>query len=315
MSFCLRLLAPLALAAACLSSSPALAWGNDGHRIIALIARHYIDKDPVLAGKIDALLAGPTDPALQIPGFAEYGTWADRYRASSEARGRKSEMWHYIDIDTVKGDPAAACFNNPALPPGVLASEGPREDCIVGKINQFMAELRDPSLPAEERKLALLFLLHFVGDIHQPLHAAERNGDAGGNAVTVVIGDNPNGTSLHSYWDTGVLARFGGPPEYLAKVLIDGISEAEIKSWTLGAPKDRALNWALESFATANQSTYGALPATTRKCLVTQRDAPPAERDCYPLGPDYENQAGGKAAQRLQMAGVRLAALLADALR
>ena len=79
----------------------------------------------------------------------------------------------------------AACFGRKPLPPGPLASVGDKTACIVDKTAQFAAELEAPGTDSEERLFALKFLLHFMGDVHQPLHASDNN-DAGGNSIKVM---------------------------------------------------------------------------------------------------------------------------------
>jgi S1/P1 Nuclease/AefR-like transcriptional repressor, C-terminal domain len=94
---------------------------------------------------------------------------------------------------------ASACFSHPPLPPGILASKGPPRACVVDKVDQFAAELANPAIGDSERLLALKFLLHFVGDLHQPLHAADDH-DAGGTKELVTAeGFHPG--NLHRYWD------------------------------------------------------------------------------------------------------------------
>jgi hypothetical protein len=81
-----------------------------------------------------------------------------------------TRMWHFVDIELAESL-ASACFGHPPLPPGIPASTGPPRACVVDKIDQFAKELGNPATPASVRLLALKFLLHFVGDLHQPLHA------------------------------------------------------------------------------------------------------------------------------------------------
>ena len=91
-----------------------------------------------------------------------------------------TRQWHFVDIEVVAPNLDAACFGHLPLPAGVLASEGSPQACVVDKFEQFAGELGDPTTGAPERLLALKFLLHLVGDVHQPLHAADDH-DAGGN--------------------------------------------------------------------------------------------------------------------------------------
>jgi hypothetical protein len=83
----------------------------------------------------------------------------------------------------------------------------------------------------------LKYVLHFVGDIHQPLHAAD-NHDRGGNCVSLALG-GPRNQNLHSYWDTGVIqTRLGSDPAAVTKALIAAITPAEVKTWSGGTPKE-----------------------------------------------------------------------------
>jgi len=114
--------------------------------------------------------------------LATGNTWADKYRDSdrdtTKIRYEATWRWHFVDTELAQPDLASACFDHPPLPAGVPASQGPPPACVVDKIDQFTAELSNPATGASERLLALKFLLHFVGDLHQPLHAADDH-DAG----------------------------------------------------------------------------------------------------------------------------------------
>jgi hypothetical protein len=95
-----------------------------------------------------------------------------------------------------------ACFGRTPLPMRSLASNGPAKACAIDKIEQFQAELKAADTDAEERLMALKFVMHFVGDIHQPLHSSD-NGDRGGNDIKIVA-DGFHHTSkdeLHGFWD------------------------------------------------------------------------------------------------------------------
>ena len=161
-----------------------------------------------------------------------------------------------------------------------------------------------------------MFLLHFVGDFHQPLHAAEHkdargHGDQGGNLVNVVTGTQKNSTNLHSYWDSSTVKRLGSSPETIAPVLIKGISAADVAQWQAGSPSD----WAMESFAVARDVAYGQLPKRTRACAIRSRNGPPTTGRCRQLTQSYVLAATGKARHQLQIAGVRLAFVVHQSLR
>src|SRR5215475_3702736 len=106
-----------------------------------------------------------------------------------------------------------ACFGRKPLPAGTVASNGDKMACVVDKISQFAAELEAPGTDAEERLVALKFLLHFVGDMHQPLHASD-NHDNGGNSVKVTVDgfDHKSRDNLHEFWDTQFVDALGRPP-------------------------------------------------------------------------------------------------------
>jgi hypothetical protein len=144
---------------------------------------------------------------------------------------------------------------------------------------------------APEQLLALKFLLHFVGDLHQPLHAADDH-DAGGNKKLVAaVGLNPG--SLHHYWDVEFVERLGTDPRQVAGSLIGQISEEQRQAWSSGTPAD----WAMEAFALARSDAYGLLP-------------PPDDHGKYSLPSAYTEQAEHDVGLQLSRAGVRLAFVL-----
>jgi hypothetical protein len=178
-------------------------------------------------------------------------------------------------------------------PPG--CSQGPPRACVVDKIDQFTAELGNPATGASERLLALKFLLHFVGDLHQPLHAAVDH-DAGGNKKLVAAaGLNPG--NLHHYWNVEFVERLGTDPRHVAATLIERILEQQREEWSSGTPAD----WAVEAFALARRDAYGLLP-------------PADGHDTCSLPPSYTEQAERDVALQLSRAGVRLAFVLNQAL-
>jgi hypothetical protein len=165
----------------------AQAWGDEGHRIIALIAEQYLE--PATRAEVSAMLSANHD-SLTAHDIASEATWADKYRDSDRSGARDryqgTRQWHFVDIELDRPDLDQACSGHPRLPPGVPASSGPADACIVDKIDQFEAELANPETSPDERLVALKFLLHLVGDVHQPLHAAD-NHDADTNKKQVIV--------------------------------------------------------------------------------------------------------------------------------
>ena len=168
------------------SSPAAWCWGDEGHRIVGEIASRLLR--PAARQRAFALLAADTDP-LAAHDVVSQTVWADRWRDSDRDGAKlhylQTRQWHFVDIERRAPDIDRACFGHPALPAGTPASAGPAAACVVDKIDQFTAELAGPgTAPQEERLLALKYVLHFVGDVHQPLHAGDDR-DAGGNAKQV----------------------------------------------------------------------------------------------------------------------------------
>ncbi|MGO9996017.1 MAG: S1/P1 nuclease [Steroidobacteraceae bacterium] len=280
-------------------------WGDQGHEITALIAEHYLT--PAVRAEVASLLAGDSSGLTRTTGLAAEATWADKFRDSDrdteQLHYRQTRAWHYIDIELDRPDLDAACFQHPALAPGSQASEGPADDCILDKIEQFRSELHSVATPLDERRRALQFLLHLVGDLHQPLHAAD-NHDHGGNDLLVKTATNRAG-NLHHYWDTVFVERLGARADAVAARLIAGISAKQRRTWSSGSPTD----WARQSFDIARVRTYGKLPRSDGD------DSSRHPRDVLMLDADYEAEAEITVAIQLQRAGLRLARLLNDALR
>jgi hypothetical protein len=266
--------------------TPAGAWGYEGHRIVATIARGYLRPD--VAQQIDALLAADTD-TLVAHNMVEAATWADTYRQSH----RETSDWHFVDLELAKPDMTSACFGFP--PPAQPVSAGPEKDCIVDRTNLFLAELKNPSTPQAEKIIALKFVLHFIGDLHQPLHVSDDQ-NHGGNCVRLDLG-GPRSTTLHSFWDTGLIeAGFGKDPQAVAASLAAQITPAERKAWEAGDPTA----WAMESFGVAKASVY------------TIGSKPGCDADAAPISlpAGYEDQSKTVVAAQLKKAGVRLAWVL-----
>jgi hypothetical protein len=268
----------------------ACAWGNLGHEVTALIAyRHLL---PQTRARLDALLASDSD-SLTAPDFASRATWADQYRNAH----RETAAWHFVDIEIDQPDLASACFGFPPLAKDQVASQGPAQDCIVNKMDEFIAELSSPATTPAERLLALKFLIHFLGDLHQPLHAADHQ-DRGGNCVRLAPPIDRT-TNLHAYWDVAAVEALGTSAAQIADRLDASLDAAHIKNWSQGTPRI----WALDTFEVGRRDAY----------------AIPAKPTCQSggsvsLSNPYKDQAAKDAATQLLKAAVRLAAVLNAAL-
>jgi hypothetical protein len=290
-------------------------WGDEGHEIIGLIAEHYLE--PTVRARVIALLAQDASGLTRGTGIAEEATWADKFRDrdrdTTQLHYRRTREWHYIDIELDRPDLDEACFRHPARSMSGKASEGPATDCILDKIGEFLGELRSPTTGTDERRLALQFLLHLVGDLHQPLHAAD-NHDRGGNDIRVKGAGSGPGT-LHQYWDTVFVRRLGARADDVSRELIAGISDDNRRAWSGGSPAD----WAKESFQIARTHVYGPLQHTGSPSGagvdVDPGTSGGGRHRPITLDARYESDAGNIVAGQLQRAGLRLARLLNDALR
>lgn len=265
----------------------AMAWGPEGHAIVADIAQARLD--PVAAAQVTAL--------LELEGYDrldQVASWADQHR--KEMPGTAG--WHYVDI------PLAA-------PAYQAARDCPRDNCIVAQLEHFTRTLADRSASPQARLEALKWVVHLAGDIQQPMHAVD-NDDKGGNTVQVQFFGV--GTNLHSVWDGRVIEhqldlKLG--PNYSidrtavasrAMQLDARITPAERAQWapagTLATLDARVVDWANESHHLARTVAYTD--------LVKPSGAAWSER--------YQAKAWPVIRQRLQQGGVRLAELLDEAL-
>ncbi|MFZ5862246.1 MAG: S1/P1 nuclease [Nitrospirota bacterium] len=221
----------------CLAASPAIAWGDKGHRIVAVIADSRLT--PSAREGVRALIGPAT--------LRDAATWADDIRR----RRPETKPWHYVDIPLDRDEylPAKDCAR-------------PRSgDCVVAAITRFQRVVADRSRPRAERGEALRFLTHFVADLHQPLHAADHR-DRGGNDVKVVFfGEalHPAGRTpwnLHTVWDSGLIERRGVSVSKYAQRLTRRIARQSVDELTGGSVVD----WALEAHQAAMDTAYRLPP-------------------------------------------------------
>jgi hypothetical protein len=262
-----RVIAIAAIVAAVVMPSAAWAWGNEGHEVIALIAASELS--PAAKAQVEQLLGG--DAATTM---ADISTWADKIRRDRP----ETAPWHYVNIEIT----SAGCD---------AARDCPDDACVVAQVQRDTAVVGNRTLAQSVRAEALRFLIHFVGDLHQPLHAGD-NHDRGGNEVRVVLnGDRKN---LHAVWDTAVVEALGNDPGAVAATLERQITTAEKRQWSQGSVVD----WANQSFRIAKTKIYRTLPGrggTTAPVI---------------LPPDYAQHQADITRTQLERAGVRLAMLL-----
>jgi hypothetical protein len=258
-------------------------WGGEGHQVAALVAEQYLTD----AAKAEIRSLLPSQQDLNEISDRKVANWADEIREELPETG----PWHYVDIPIEVGayDPARDCECS---------------NCIIERIRNLqraLAQKTEENLM--QRRGALKLLVHLMGDLHQPLHCAERKGadgkpDRGGNDYEVVYpGANPN-PSLHAVWDHHLVKRSIGGKDLAAYAhALRGKITPEMRSqWEEGTVQD----WAQESHLAARNAAYQGLPPTPGAHL---------------LGEEYLNRAQKTVEEQLQKAGVRLAKVLNEALK
>lgn len=238
--------------------SVARAWGIDGHRLIGEFTQAQLS--PSARAEVERLLS--LEPGATLSSIAN---WADEHRTSADA------PWHYVNLprgQECRYDAARDCAQG---------------QCVVSAIDRQAAILGSRAADLERLK-ALKYLVHFVGDVHQPLHAGFGD-DRGGN--TVQLQAYGRGTNLHALWDTALLVNWPGGVESLTHE-IESAVRSPVSAAARSAP-DPA-RWAEES------------------CRIVE------EAWFYPdrrkLEPDYAERAQRVARTRLILASRRLAELL-----
>ncbi|KAF2107582.1 putative nuclease S1 precursor, partial [Lophiotrema nucula] len=182
-----------------LSLTPtALAWGTLGHTTVALIAQNYISKETASFAK--KLLNDTSSTYL-----ANVATWADSYRYTAE--GAFSAPLHYIDAND---SPPETCNVDYDRDCG-------EEGCVVSAITNYTSRVTSKNVSAVEQQKALKWIIHFLGDIHQPLH--DEALDIGGNTINVTF--DGTATNLHHIWDSN-----------MAEKLIGGYAMSDSISWS-----------------------------------------------------------------------------------
>lgn len=290
----------------------AKAWGCKGHQTVAFLAEKHLT--PEAKQMFQALLTeNPIDPQLKrfcgnalTDVFADAATWADDERTKAP----KTAPWHFIDI------PLGAKKDQ------VSASCGPT-GCVTQAIVDQLAILNDKTAAPADRATALRFIIHFVGDLHQPLHATT-NSDRGGNCVPVKFfrrNPHPSGGSftpnLHGIWDTDMVEREmeGAGPSEFADTL-DAQFAGSVANWQKQGMQLEA--WAWEGHQLAAATTYGALPVKIAiepnvpvdKC-TDDNNIGNRMLDLHEAAAQtYQDAAAPVIEERLAQAGVRLAMIL-----
>ena len=243
--------------------APALSWYDKGHRIVGLIAQANLTIQARTAiGEI--LPVGMT--------LADAAVWPDHEGRSI----RDFDPLHYVAIpENASGyDQGRDC---------------PERNCMVEALKWFSAVIADKNAPIMMRRLALHYVAHLVGDMHQPLHAG-RAMDQGG--IDILVSYRGGTTNLHFFLDTNLVDLETGNEEEIAKRLTANLTEEERIKWQAGDPTQ----WTNESLMLVRSHAYNIGPSVE-------------------LSDDYVEKARPIVRSRLAQAGIRLAWLLNIALK
>ena len=217
--------AAVGLLAFCIATPESWAWGREGHRLTVLIAEHYLTAET--QAQIAELLQADSKSKENLVDLA---SWADDYRSDHPETGK----WHYVDIPKSE----AKFDRNRDCPVSVSDPSSPWRDCVTDRILYFEGRLGDTTLAPKERAIALKFLIHFIGDIHQPFHAM--GDDRGGNGVSVSFLGVPTCGSfkcnLHGIWDDSMIEERGLSEAKYTQELLKEINENKWERLAGGEP-------------------------------------------------------------------------------
>lgn len=273
----------LALLPLCLASTLALPWGSEGHKTVGDIANELLT--PQARQQVSDLLVDDLDASGAPSGrktLGEVASWPDEIRSTPKGKG--VAPWHFDDV--------------PLCTPAPKSEWCPDGNCASEQIARHYATLQNPAASHLERNEALKWIVHLVGDIHQPLHSANHD-DRGGNDVSVTFLDNAAPKlNLHSVWDTYAVRRLLEEKSLTGASMAQSITAQQQADWSNGTVSQ----WVAEATDLARNVTYKQLPGGFA-C-----DAKIEDR--LDLDETYYAQAAPVIELQLKKAGFRLAGIL-----
>jgi hypothetical protein len=317
--------------------TPASAWGYQGHKVVGSTADRLLKPAAkqqvrdILGENLDLRRAAPwldcvksvvrhddgtfhyevdpdhleyevpctpfnsTQERARLIDYAKRNWFTCSYKPDGFERGCHN-TFHYENVPIQRG-----AFDRKLHPLGT------EDNDLVAAIGAAIAVLSDKPIPSpflfsiRDKREALFLLAHLVGDLHQPLHVADHQ-DRGGNALAVFHGATQSPDNLHSYWDTRLVEKLGSDPHRIGAALDAKIAGKDARRWSTGTP---AL-WAQETFAQARDVAY----VFNGESFVIDANGARTVR----LDAAYEARALPVVREQLSKAGVRLAALLNEAL-
>ena len=275
------------LLALLLPAAPAMAWWEYGHGTVGRIA--YMSVTPHVRHEIDLLLRQGRllqTPTCSVRTIELAAYWPDCIKTLGE-RFSYTSSWHYQNVNICR--------------PFDLRSPCADGNCVSAQIERNVRILADKRIPTRERLMALAFLVHFMGDLHQPMHAGDHN-DLGGNRLLVHYGAIGGRTNLHAIWDGYLADRGISQPPGEAAGILSVLTPAQRATMAQGTITD----WSREGWEVARRYAYGSL--LEDPCADRPSNAPPLT-----MTEAIVEQLIPVVRQQVARGGLRLARLLDEA--
>lgn len=262
----------------------ALAWGPTGHRVVGKIAEKHLDS--AVKDRVDEILKGLS--------LARVSTWPDEIRSEPETYSHTFN-WHFTDWKEEDHH----------------HDETQSSGKLLTAINQHTSILKDPAAPDESKEFSLRFLVHLIGDLHQPLHVG--NGlDRGGNKCRVFFHNQK--TNLHVLWDEAMIDFTRLSYTELAEFISQGRSREEVEEWKKGS----VLDWAQESKNLRSKIYPKNVGPSSEPMTIHQycrQDITVTDEEMPKLSYEYSYKFIPVVEERLFQAGLRLAGIINESLR
>jgi hypothetical protein len=288
-----------------LATKPALAWGPVGHKMTCDIA--YSLLTPETKAKVDTLLEAQPSTRRN---FASTCNYADQVKDTDGRRGQ-----HFVNLNRA----------SPMLPGLVCPVTKPKDHgkCLLSAIEEHLGILADHSRSAEDRSYALMYLGHWIGDLHQPLHISFQDDIGGGEIDTTGTCSPPKGMAvLHSIWDSCIINQRifasgrNGDQRYRDTIAqLASVSASDKAAWVTGAPWE----WANQSLLVteATLTDYCTLKGDGSCWFDATHQTKPYKptRGAIKIDAAYLNSNAPFVQTQLQKGGVRLAMLIEQAMK
>jgi len=277
-------------------------WSVEAHRAIAIIATNRLS-GTLTAARISAILGGLTLEDIAVcPDQVRELEAHEIQKLSTPCATifpnppKGTEQWHFVNtpVKDANFTPTAADVNAAC-----------KNVCAVVQIQHFLGVLAaskptDTGAQKIAEQQALSFVVHFIGDIHQPLHSADRNGDAGGNAEHVKFFNDSN-VALHAIWDNQIVAKIQPTEDQLAADLTSEIATAAAE------PPSQPMDWTLQAYIPARDVAYKGIPPAPVANKAPKGNKTQDAAIVATLGQPYQNAAAPVVRTQIARAGVRLA--------